>query len=150
MASVSTPRQAGNSSEYDSEVAKGISPEDDSDESSALDNYPESEEAILPNSTAPSATAVSEDESDGNKWYNSLSLSYFTFGAQLKKTRPMPHENIKGQCKKCNKTVSGRISSTTNWINHLKKVTYLIDYGILFTDLIMIIFRHTLHFILVT
>ena len=38
-------------------------------------------------STAPSATAVSEDESDGNKWYNSLSLSYFTFGAQLKKSK---------------------------------------------------------------
>jgi hypothetical protein len=120
MASVSTPQQAGNSSDYDSEVAKGISPEDDTDEDSALDNYPESQEATLPNSTAPSSTA--EDESDGNKWYNSLCLSYFTFGAQLKKTRPMPNENIKGQCKKCNKTVSGRISSTTNWINHLKKV----------------------------
>ncbi len=52
--------------------------------------------------------------------------------------------------KKCNKTVSGRISSTTNWINHIKKVTYLLDYGILFTDLIIIIFRHTVNFILST
>ncbi len=97
MASVSTPQQAGNICDYDSDVAKGISPEPHIDEDSALDNYPESQEATLPNSTAPSSTA--EDESDGNKWYNSLCLSYFTFGAQLQKTRPMPNDNFKGQCK---------------------------------------------------
>ena len=95
---------------YDPEIANNISPEpSDSEDADDSDEEVDLEAGVHVNS-----------KPEGRQWYNSLALSYFPFEAKWIETPPTSNENIKGSCNKCQRNVSGRTSSTSNWISHLK------------------------------
>jgi len=102
--------------EYDPNIADNISSEVLSDE---ID-----EDVVK---RPPPSTVEIKSLESGKKWYNSLILSFFCF-EDKKLAPPKPNENIKGCCKNCKATVCGRISTTSNWVNHLKVKLQFLDY----------------------
>ena len=69
---------------------------------------------------ARAQTEANSTDEDGEKWFEKPFLSYFEFPPELQKSKPKPNDNIRGKCKRCRKPRSGRIASTSNWVNHLE------------------------------
>jgi len=149
---------AENLDDYDSDIARNISPEPESDQDSHdwlsnnnkcgdeghssndgdLDERNPNLEHQMHNRDsdragfdvgAPraEANANSDVDDDSERWLNKPFLSFYEFPDDLKKSSPKSTDNIKGKCKACNKSRSGRISSTSNWVNHLKVQYYYIS-----------------------
>ncbi len=119
--------------QYDENVARNISPERQSSNGSSISSTSESSQPSEDEETSHSTLhrkaidkagfhigKTRDEDKDVEAWHSRPCFSYFTFAQELLQSKPKDNDNIKGICKKCFKTCSGQVRSTSNWVRHIK------------------------------